>query len=182
MTRKQLTDPFGSDDEEEACSPTCQTPQTKQQIDPVTDGKQQQQQQQHPQKQQQQQQQQQQPSEAVDKIQRDSQVPSLLSLASPVKEERQEAALSPPTSPKDAKAEELKERARKLLEQTKREAVSPAKSLAKQGLQVQYRARRLVTCCIRNLAFYLPVRVVAALIIIEPLIIVRRRLLNMKRI
>jgi len=100
------------------------------------------------------------------RIQRDSQVPSLLSLASPVSEEREiipapdkvgrktPTSSNSPSPSKDSKTVDLKERARKLLEQTKREAASPlsGKSILKSGSpeederqqQLRERARRLI--------------------------------------
>jgi hypothetical protein len=121
MTRKQLTDPFGSDDEEETktSSPSSEE-KTKERSESS------------PRKR----------YEPSDKIQRDSQVPSLLILASPTSIEAPTVA---PTPTRDAKSEDLKRRAQKLLEQTKREAVaaaaasstsSPVRSLSKQGSQV----------------------------------------------
>jgi len=122
MTRKQLTDPFGSDDEEE---------QTKT-SSPSSEEKTKERSESSPRKR----------YEPSDKIQRDSQVPSLLILASPTPIEAPAVA---PTPTRDAKSEDLKRRAQKLLEQTKREAVaaaaatstsSPVRSLSKQGSQV----------------------------------------------
>ena len=122
MTRKQLTDPFGSDDEDE---------QTKT-SSPSSEEKTKERSESSPRKR----------YEPSDKIQRDSQVPSLLILASPTPIETPAVA---PTPTRDAKSEDLKRRAQKLLEQTKREAVaaaaatstsSPVRSLSKQGSQV----------------------------------------------
>ena len=122
MTRKQLTDPFGSDDEEETKTPS--SPSSEEKTKERSESS--------PRKR----------YEPSDKIQRDSQVPSLLILASPTSIEAPTVA---PTPTRDAKSEDLKRRAQKLLEQTKREAVaaaaasstsSPVRSLSKQGSQV----------------------------------------------
>lgn len=110
MTRQQLTDPFGSDDEDE--SPTKSVGEVTDRAIPRED--------------------------STEKIRRDSQVPSLLVIAGSNEEEPEVAK-----SIRDSKADDLKERARKLLEQTKREASAAAaassptaKSLSKQGSQV----------------------------------------------
>ena len=117
MTRKQLTDPFGSDDEEEAkSSPPPSEEKPNERSESLTKR-----------------------SEPSDKIQRDSQVPSLLILASPTAPVEAPVVATPT---RDAKSEDLKRRAQKLLEQTKREAAaaaasSPVRSLSKQGSQVR---------------------------------------------
>lgn len=109
MTRQQLTDPFGSDDEDEE-SPTKPAEEVVENV-MIRE-------------------------ESMEKIRRDSQVPSLLVIAGSAEEEPE---MTKP--PRDTKTEDLKERARKLLEQTKREASaassSSAKSLSKQGSQVK---------------------------------------------
>ncbi|XP_059351340.1 EH domain-binding protein 1-like [Daphnia carinata] len=123
MTRQQLTDPFGSDDEDEAPTKVAnESPERR-------------------------------PSpreESAEKIRRDSQVPSLLVIAGTAEEELEVVK----SNPRDSKSDDLKERARKLLEQTKREAAasSSAKPLSKQGSQeederqqqLRERARKLI--------------------------------------
>ena len=110
MTRQQLTDPFGSDDEDE--SPTKSVGEVTQHAISR--------------------------EESTEKIRRDSQVPSLLVIAGSAAEEPEVAKTA-----SDSKADDLRERARKLLEQTKREASAAAassptkKSLSKQGSQVR---------------------------------------------
>lgn len=107
MTRQQLTDPFGSDDEEE--TPTKTADEVVENV--MTR------------------------EESTEKIRRDSQVPSLLVIAGSAEEEPEVTK-----SPRDAKTDDLKERARKLLEQAKGEASAASKtsvkSLSKQGSQV----------------------------------------------
>ena len=124
MTRKQLTDPLGQLEDEEDCSPVpSSSPQKQPRPSPAIESR--------PVR-----------SESAGRIQRDSQVPSLLSLTSPTAEETKASSISP--SARDPKTtEDLKERARKLIEQTKREAAAAssssaaaAKSLSKQGSQV----------------------------------------------
>lgn len=127
MTRKQLTDPFGSDDEEDHAANVPSSPQKQTTPPPSSVVR----------------------SDSSSQIRRDSQVPSLISVTSPVVTE------NPIITP--SKSEDLKERARKLLEQTKREAAnnassSPSKTLAKQGSQeederqqqLRERARKLI--------------------------------------
>ena len=109
MTRQQLTDPFGSDDEDE--SPRKSVGQVSQHAITRED--------------------------STEKIRRDSQVPSLLVIAGPASEEPEVTKTTG-----DSKADDLRERARKLLEQTKIEASAAAssptkKSLSKQGSQVR---------------------------------------------
>lgn len=110
MTRQQLTDPFGSDDEDETPTKVAnESPERR-------------------------------PSpreESAEKIRRDSQVPSLLVIAGTAEEELEVIK----SNPRDSKTDDLKERARKLLEQTKIEAAasSSVKSLSKQGSQVNPR-------------------------------------------
>lgn len=111
MTRQQLTDPFGSDDEEE--TPT-KAPSESPERRPSPR------------------------EESAEKIRRDSQVPSLLVIAGTAEEEMEVIKSNP--NPRDSKTDDLKERARKLLEQTKREATASSTSstrpLSKQGSQV----------------------------------------------
>lgn len=123
MTRQQLTDPFGSDDEDETPTKVAnESPERR-------------------------------PSpreESAEKIRRDSQVPSLLVIAGTAEEELEVIK----SNPRDSKTDDLKERARKLLEQTRIEAAaSPSvKSLSKQGSQeederqqqLRERARKLI--------------------------------------
>lgn len=112
MTRQQLTDPFGSDDEDEAPKKVATSDDNATPSQPPIARE-----------------------EWSEKIRRDSQVPSLLVIAGAADEEAEVAK-----TPKDSKADDLKERARKLLEQTKREASAASspttKSLSKQGSQV----------------------------------------------
>ncbi|KAI9554158.1 hypothetical protein GHT06_019430 [Daphnia sinensis] len=123
MTRQQLTDPFGSDDEDE--TPTKAANESPERRPSPRE-------------------------ETAEKIRRDSQVPSLLVIAGTAEEEFEVIK----SNPRDSKTDDLKERARKLLEQTKREAAasSSAKSLSKQGSQeederqqqLRERARKLI--------------------------------------
>lgn len=109
MTRQQLTDPFGSDDEDET-PPKVAVESPEQRPSPR--------------------------EELAEKIRRDSQVPSLLVIAGTAEDEPEVIK----SNPRDSKTDDLKERARKLLEQTKREAAasSSVKSLSKQGSQVTF--------------------------------------------
>ncbi len=113
MTRQQLTDPFGSEDEDEMPTKApSESPERRSNSSPK--------------------------EESAEKIRRDSQVPSLLVIAGTVEEEQEVIKSNP--NPRDSKTDDLKERARKLLEQTKREATasssSSTKPLSKQGSQV----------------------------------------------
>ena len=115
MTRKQLTDPFGSDDEEDHAANVPSSPRKQTTPPPSSVVR----------------------SDSSNQIRRDSQVPSLISVTSPVVTEN---PVITPSPLRDSKSEDLKERARKLLEQTKREAAnnaasSPSKTLTKQGSQ-----------------------------------------------
>lgn len=128
MTRQQLTDPFGSDDEEE--SPPKLSENMTDKIVPR--------------------------NESMEKIRRDSQVPSLLVIAGSAEEEPEVIK-----TPKDTKTDDLKERARKLLEQTKRSneasANASAKSLPRQGSQVSlsYSNGRILRRCLSSLYYCL---------------------------
>lgn len=106
MTRQQLTDPFGSDDEDEQALTASSPPKSAARPAETTRR-----------------------SESTESFKRDSQVPSLLVIASPTETEP-EVSAPPPSS----KQEDLKERARRLIEQTKREASN--KALTKQSSQV----------------------------------------------
>lgn len=117
MTRKQLTDPFGSDDEDDH-APAPSSPKKQASPQPVAG------------------------SESTGQILRDSEVPSLISVTSPPPVE--ESSVKATSPQRDTKSEDLKKRARELLEQTKREAAasSPVKTLPRQASQV-CRYRRL---------------------------------------